>query len=144
MAFSKASLRVAGLILGTICLHGCGPDARSRFVAEVEGMIEEANQGKHGELEGRLSAPLVEKIRSEGWEPKAALGAVARKDREESAHYRLSDVPKFMAKDYAEAEVIRGSSAGERRFTVPFLWERGKWKAGAAYRDGRSWETEDF
>ena len=103
-------------------------------------MIEEANQGKHGELEERLSAPLVEKIRSEGWEPKAALVMVARKDREESARYRLSDVPKFVAKDYAEAEVVRGSSAGERRFTVPFLWEKGKWRAGAAYRDGRSWE----
>ena len=142
MGFSKASLWGLGLILGTICLHGCGPDPRSRFLSELEGMIEKANQGNHGELEEILSVPLVEKIRSEGWEPKAALGMVARKDREETAQYRLSDVPKFEAKDYAEAEVIRRSRNGERRFTVPFLWEKGRWKAGAAYKDGRPWEEE--
>ena len=144
MAFSKASLWGAGLILGTICLQGCGPDPRSRFAAEVEGMIQKANEGKHGELEGALSMPLVEKIRAEGWEPKSALVMVARKDREEGAQYRLSDVPKFEARDYAEAEVIRTGRAGERRITVPFLWEKGKWRAGAAYKDGRAWEAEDF
>jgi len=142
MGFSKASFRVAGLILGTICLQGCGPDPRARFVAEVERMIQTANEGKHGELEGALSLPLVEKIRAESWEPKAALVMVARKDREEGAEYRLSDVPRFEVKEYAEAEVIRADRAGERRITVPFLWEQGKWKAGAAYKDGRSWEGE--
>ena len=144
MAFSKASLRALGLILGTICLHGCGPDPRSRFMAEVEEMIGKANEGRHGELEKALSRPLVEKIRSEGWESKAALILMARKDREQGATYRLSDVPKFAAREYAEAEVIRTSAEGEKRFTVPFLWEEGKWKVGAAYRDGRSWEAEDF
>ena len=113
-----------------------------RFMSEVEEMIQKANQGKHGELEEKLSVPLLEKIRSEGWEPKTALGMVARKDREEGAQYRLSDVPKFEAKDYAEAEVFRADRAGERRITVPFVWEKGKWKAGAAYQDGRSWEEE--
>lgn len=142
MAFSKASLRLAGLILGTICLHGCGPDPRSRFVREVEGMIDQANAGKHGELEEALSRPLVEKIRAEGWEPRAALVLVARKDREQAATYRLSDVPRFETKEYAEAEVIRSAGDGERRLVVPFLWENGKWKAGAAYRDGRSWDEE--
>ena len=133
---------MAGLFLGTICLQSCGPDPRSRFVAEVERMIQTANEGKHGELEGALSLPLVEKIRAESWEPKAALVMVARKDREEGAEYRLSDVPRFEVKEYAEAEVIRADRAGERRITVPFLWEQGKWKAGAAYKDGRSWEGE--
>ena len=144
MDFSKASLQVAGLILGTICLHGCGPDPRARFVAEVEGMIGQANEGRHAQLEEALSVPLKEKIRAEGWEPKAALVAAARKDREEAARYRLSDVPRFEARDYAEAEVIRGSQTGERRITVPFLWEKDRWKAGAAYRDGRTWEAEHF
>ena len=129
--------------MGTICLHGCGPDPRARFTAEVQGMIDRANQGRHAELEEALSAPLIEKIRAEGWEPKAALVMVARKDREEAARYRLSDVPRFAPRDYAEAEVIRESQAGERRMTVPFFWENGKWKAGAAYRDGKSWD-EDF
>jgi hypothetical protein len=144
MGFSKASLRGVGLILGTIFLQGCGPDPRARFVGEVEGMIEKANQGRHGDLEEVLSRPLVEKIRAEGWEPKAALRVAARRDREQSASYRFSDVPRFEAREYAEAEVIRKSGAGEKRFTVPFLWEDGKWKAGAAYRDGRAWEHEDF
>ena len=107
-------------------------------------MIDKANTGKHGELEEALSRPLVEKIRSEGWEPRAALVAVARKDREQVATYRLSDVPRFETKKYAEAEVIRSAGDGERRLVVPFLWESGKWKAGAAYRDGRTWEAEDF
>ena len=101
MRFSKASLRLAGLILGTICLHGCGPDPRSRFVSEVEAMIQRANEGKYGELEAAMSATLREKIRAEGWEPKVALGMVARKDRERNAAYRLSDVPRFEAKNYA-------------------------------------------
>ena len=156
-------------------------------------MIQKANEGKHGELEGALSLPLVEKIRAEGWEPKSTLVMVARKDREEGAQYRLrsqavpapeacgdhqrningrigedpqqqvrvrqsegihrkdreqgaqyrlSDVPKFEARDYAEAEVIRAAPTGERRITVPFFWEKGKWKAGAAYQDGRAWEQE--
>jgi hypothetical protein len=144
MGFSKASLWGAGLILGTICLLGCGPDPRSRFILEVEVMMQKANDGKHGELESAMSKPLVEKIRAEGWEPRAALLVVARKDREQGATYRLSDVPRFVAKEYAEAEVIRSSSLGERRFSVPFLWEKAKWKAGAAYRDGRSWEVEEF
>ena len=113
-------------------------------MTEVEGMIQKANEGKHGELEGALSLPLVEKIRAEGWEPKSALVMVARKDREQGAQYRLRDVPKFEARDYAEAEVIRAAPTGERRITVPFFWEKGKWKAGAAYRDGRAWEAEDF
>jgi hypothetical protein len=26
----------------------------------------------------------------------------------------------------------------------PFWFEEKKWKAGAAYRDGRSWEAEGF
>ena len=144
MGFSKASLWVGGLILGTICLLGCGPDPRARFTSEVEAMIQKANGGKHVELESALSKPLVEKIRAESWEPKAALMMVARRDREQGATYRLSDVPRFEAKAYAEAEVIRLTAEGEKRFTAPFLWEEGKWKAGAAYRDGRSWEAEDF
>ena len=107
-------------------------------------MIQRANEGRHAELEEVLSPPLKEKIRAEGWEPKTALVAVARKDREEAARYRVSDVPRFEARDYAEVEVIRENQVGERRITVPFLWEQGRWKAGAAYRDGRSWEAEDF
>ena len=122
MGFSKASLWVGGLILGTICLLGCGPDPRARFTSEVEAMIQKANRGKHGELESALSKPLVEKIRAESWEPKAALMMVARRDREQGATYRLSDVPRFEAKAYAEAEVIRLTAEGERRFTAPFWW----------------------
>lgn len=142
MGFSKASFWGVGLLLGAICLPGCGPDPRARFILEVEGMIDRANEGRHGELEGVLSAPLTEKIRAEGWEPKAVLVMVARKDRQEAASYRLSDVPRFEARSYAEAEVIRADRAGERRITVPFFWEEGKWRAGAAYKDGRSWEEE--
>jgi len=107
-------------------------------------MIQTANDGRHAQLEEALSGPLAEKIRAEGWEPKAALVMVARRDREQSAKYRFSDVPRLEAKEYAEAEVIRATGEGEKRFTVPFLWEDGKWKAGAAYRDGRAWEHEDF
>ncbi len=142
MGFSKASLWVGGLILGTICLPGCGPDPRARFISGVEAMIQKANEGRHGELELGMSRPLVEKIRAEGWEPKAALVVVARKDREQSATYRFNDVPRFEAKEYAEVEVMRITGEGETRFTVPFLWEEGKWKVGAAYRDGRSWDEE--
>jgi len=144
MGFSKASLRIAVLILGTICLYGCGRDARSHFITEIEAMIRPANEGRHGDLETALSKGLVEKIRAEGWEPKAALIVMARKDREQGAAYRLMDVPRFGAAEYAEAEILRTAADGERRFLVPFLWEDGRWRAGAAYRDGRAWETGDF
>lgn len=106
--------------------------------------MQSANAGQHGELEPVISRTLGEKIRAEGWEPKTALVAVARKDREDNAAYRLVDVPRFEAKKYAEAEVIRTSREGEKRLTVPFLWEEGKWRAGAAFRDGRPWEEPDF
>ncbi len=144
MGFSKASLRVAGLILGTICLQGCGPDPRSRFMDEIEGMIELANRGQHGELAGRISRPLQEKIRQEGWDERKALAFAAKRDREDWAQYQLMDVPRFSAHDYGEAEIRRTTPQGESRMVVPFWFEEGKWKTGAAYRDGRSWEAEDF
>ena len=105
-------------------------------------MIQTANEGKHGELEKSLSAPLADKIKAEGWEPRAALVMVARKDREQAARYEFKDAPRFENREYAEAEVVRISAEGEKRFTVPFLWENGKWRAGAAYRDGTSWKEE--
>ena len=40
-------------------------------------MIGEVREGRYGELEGVLSEGLKGRIRAEGWEPKAALGAVA-------------------------------------------------------------------
>lgn len=144
MGFSKASLRVVGLILGTICLQGCGPDPRSRFMEEVEGMIKLANAGKHGELTDRISRPLQEKIRQEGWDERGALAFAARRDREDRARYELMDVPRFSAKEYAEAEIRRTAQQGESRMVVPFWFEEKKWKAGAAYRDGRNWEAEGF
>ena len=144
MGFSKASLRVAGLILGTICLQGCGPDPRSRFMHEVEGMIELANAGQHGELTDRISKPLQEKIRQESWDERGALALAARRDREDGAQYQLMDVPRFSAKEYGEAEIRRTTRQGESRMVVPFWFEGKKWKAGAAYRDGQSWEAEGF
>lgn len=130
--------------MGTICLQGCGPDPRSRFMDEVQGMIELANAGKHVELTDRISQPLREKIRQEGWEESKALALAARHDREDAAQYQLMDVPRFSAKEYGEAEIRRRSRQGESRMVVPFWFEEKKWKAGAAYRDGRSWEAEGF
>ena len=54
------------------------------------------------------------------------------------------DVPRFSAKEYGEAEIRRTARQGESRMVVPFWFEEKKWKAGAAYRDGRSWEAEGF
>ena len=144
MGFSKASLRVAGLILGTICLQGCGPDPRARFMGEVEGMIGLANAGQHGELADRISKSLREKVRQEGWEEGGALAFAARRDRDDGAQYQLMDVPRFSAGEYGEAEIRRTTRQGESRMVVPFWFEEKKWKAGAAYRDGRSWEAEGF
>ncbi|NBS87912.1 MAG: hypothetical protein EBS60_07505, partial [Verrucomicrobia bacterium] len=90
-----------------------------------------------------LSEGLKGRIRAEGWKPKAALGAAARRDREERAEYWLRDVPKFEGK-YAEAEIGRVVGEKEKRVVIPFVWEEGRWKVGAAYRDGRSWDGEDF
>ena len=73
----------------------------------------------------------------------AVLGVVARRDREERAEYGLRDVPKFEGK-YAEAEIGRVVGEREKRGVIPFVWEEGRWKVGAAYRDGRSWDGEDF
>ena len=73
----------------------------------------------------------------------AASGKVARRDREEKAEYWLRDVPKFEGK-YAEAEIGRVVGEKEKRVVIPFVWEEGRWKVGAAYRDGRSWDGEDF
>jgi hypothetical protein len=122
---------------------GCGGDPRGKFEGEVRGMIGEVREGRYGELEGVLSEGLKGRIRVEGWEPKAALGAVARRDREERAEYWLRDVPKFEGK-YAEAEIGRVVGEKEKRVVIPFVWEEGRWKVGAAYRDGRSWDGEDF
>jgi len=144
MSFSKASLRVGGLILGTICLLGCGPDPRSRFRAEVENMIGLANAGNHAELHDRISQPLQEKIRQEGWDSRGALALAARRDREEGAQYQLMDVPRFEARVYGEAEIRRTARQTETRMVIPFWYEEKKWKAGAGYRDGRSWEYEAY
>ena len=118
-------------------------DPRGKFEGEVRGMIGEVREGRYGELEGVLSEGLKGRIRAEGWEPKAALGAVARRDQEERAEYWLRDVPKFEGK-YAEAEIGRVVGEKEKRVVIPFVWEEGSWKVGAAYRDGRSWDGEDF
>ena len=144
MSFSKATLQAAGLILGTICLHGCGPDPRMRFMTEVEGMIRLANEGKHTELVDRISKPLQEKIRQEGWDDRGVLAFAARRDREDGAQYQLMDVPRFEAQVYGEAEIRRTSPNRESRMVIPCWYEEKKWKAGAGYRDGRSWEYEDF
>jgi hypothetical protein len=106
-------------------------------------MIGEVRAGRYGELEGVMSEGLKGRIRAEGWEPKALLGVVARRDREERAEYCLRDVPKFEG-NYAEAEIGRVVGEREKRGVIPFVWEEGRWKVGAAYRDGRSWDGEDF
>jgi len=106
-------------------------------------MIGEVREGRYGGLEGVMSEGLKRRIRAEGWEPKAVLGVVARRDREERAEYGLRDVPKFEGK-YAEAEIGRVVEGREKRMVIPFVWEEGRWKVGAAYRDGRSWDGEDF
>jgi hypothetical protein len=118
-------------------------DPQGRLIGEVNQGIQEANAGRHGELEDKLSQALQGRVRSEGWEPRAALAAAGKKDREEGAKYRLSDVPKFEG-SYAEAEIIRISGGKEKRVVVPFVLEEGKWRVGAAYRDGRAWEEPDF
>ena len=140
MGFLKVSLRLLGVGVWTGLGVGCGGDPRGKFEGEVRGMIGEV---RDGELEGVLSEGLKGRIRAEGWEPKAALGAVARRDREERAEYWLRDVPKFEGK-YAEAEIGRVVGEKEKRVVIPFVWEEGRWKVGAAYRDGRSWDGEDF
>jgi hypothetical protein len=143
MAISKVSLQGWGVVLGVLIFVGCGRDPQGRFVGEVNQGIQEANEGRHGELEEKLSQALQGRVRSEGWEPRAALVVAGKKDREEGAKYRLSDVPKFEG-SYAEAEIIRISGGKEKRVIVPFVLEEGRWKVGAAYRDGRAWEEPDF
>lgn len=142
MGFSKASLCAGGLLLGTICLLSCGPDPRTRFLAEVDGMITLANSGRHAELRERISRPLQEKIRQEGWDDRGALTFAARRDQQEGAQYQLMDAPRFEAWIYGEAEIRRTSRQGESWMVIPFWYEDKKWKVGAAYRDGRSWEYE--
>ena len=143
MRFLKVSLWFFWVGCGVWLWVGCGADPRGRFEGEVRGMIGEVSKGRYGELEGVLSEGLKGRIRAEGWEPKAALGAVGRRDREERAEYWLRDVPKFEGK-YAEAEIGRVVGEREKRVVIPFVWEEGRWKVGAAYRDGRSWDGEDF
>ena len=72
----------------------------------------------------------------------AAVCTVGR-DREEGASYQLRDVPKFEG-SYAEAEIGKVAGGKEKRMVLPFIWEDGKWRVAAAYRDGRSWDGEDF
>ena len=143
MGVLKVSLQILWVGVWIFIGVGCGPDPRGRFEAEVRGMIGEVKAGRYGELEGVMSEGLKGRIRAEGWEPKALLGVVARRDREERAEYGLRDVPKFEGK-YAEAEVGRVVGEREKRMVIPFVWEEGRWKVGAAYRDGRNWDGEDF
>jgi len=144
MGFSKVSLWGATALLLTIWGVGCSPNPREEFRLEVERMVGVANERKYQDLEKEMSTRLKERIRSEGWEPGQTLLAVAKKDREDGAHYRLSDIPKFEAGMYAEVEIARLKAGGEKRFVVPFIREEGKWRAGAAYRDGRAWEEPEF
>ena len=107
-------------------------------------MIELANGGKHGELREKISLPLQEKIRQEGWDDRGALAFAARRDQEEKAQYQFMDVPRFEAGVYGEAEIRRITRQTETRMVIPFWYEEKRWKAGAGYRDGRSWEYEDY
>ena len=143
MGVLKVSLRILWVGVWIFTGVGCGADPRGRFEGEVRGMIGEVRAGRYGELEGVMSEGLKGRIRAEGWEPKALLGVVARRDREERAEYGLRDVPKFEGK-YAEAEIGRVVGEREKRGVIPFVWEEGRWKVGAAYRDGRNWDGEDF
>lgn len=143
MGVLKVSLQILWVGVWIFTGVGCGPDPRGRFEAEVRGMIGEVKEGRYGGLEGVMSEGLKGRIRAEGWEPKALLGVVARRDREERAEYGLRDVPKFEGK-YAEAEIGRVVGEREKRGVIPFVWEEGRWKVGAAYRDGRNWDGEDF
>ena len=144
MGFSKVSLWGATALLLTIWGGGCGPSPREEFRLEVERMVGIANGRKYQELEREMSNRLRERVRSEGWEPGQALLAVAKKDREDGASYRLADIPRFEAGEYAEAEIARVRGGSERRFVVPFVREEGKWRAGASYRDGREWGEPEF
>lgn len=143
MGVLKVSLQILWVGVWIFAGVGCGPDPRGRFEAEVRGMIGEVKAGRYGELEGVMSEGLKGRIRAEGWEPRALLGVVARRDREERPEYGLRDVPKFEGK-YAEAEIGRVVGEREKRSVIPFVWEEGRWKVGAAYRDGRNWDGEDF
>ena len=143
MGILKVSLRLLWVGVWMGMGLGCGVDARGRFEGEVRGMIEVAKEKGYGELEGVMSEGLKGRIRAEGWEPKAALVVMARRDREEGAGYELRDVPKFEG-EYAEAEIGRVVGEKEKRVVLPFVREEGKWKVGAAYRDGRNWAEEDF
>lgn len=143
MGILKVSLRVFGVGAGLALGLGCGGNPRTQFEGEVKGMIKMAGEGRYGELEKVMSVGLVEKIRREGWEPRVALGAGARKDREERATYFLRDVPKFEGR-YAEAEIGRVVGEREKRIVIPFVMEEGGWRVGAAFKDGRGWEAEDF
>ena len=143
MGVLKVSLKILWVGVWIFTGVGCGADPRGRFEAEVRGMIGEVKAGRYGELEGVMSEGLKGRIRAVGWEPKAVLGVVARRDREERAEYCLRDVPKFEGK-YAEAEIGRVVGEREKRGVIPFVWEEGRWKVGAAYRDGRNWDGENF
>jgi hypothetical protein len=143
MGFLKVRLRFFCLGAWVLAGVGCGVDPRGQFEGEVRGMIEVAREGKYGELEEVMSEGLKGKVRAEGWEPKAGLAYVARRDREERATYFLRDVPKFEG-GYAEAEIGRVIGERENRMVIPFVREKGKWKVGAAYKDGRAWEADDF
>ena len=143
MGVLKVSLKILWVGVWIFTGVGCGADPRGRFEGEVRGMIGEVRAGRYGELEGVMSEGLKGRIRAEGWEARAVLGVVARRDREERAEYGLRDVPKFEGK-YAEAEIGRVVEGREKRMVIPFVWEEGRWKVGAAYRDGRNWDGEDF
>ena len=143
MGFLKVRLKFFCLGAWVLAGVGCGVDPRGQFEGEVRGMIEVVREGKYGELEEVMSEGLKGKVRAEGWEPKASLAYVARRDREERATYFLRDVPKFEG-SYAEAEIGRMTGEREKRMVIPFVREEGKWRVGAAYKDGRAWEAEDF
>lgn len=133
------------LALAVVCWHSFGSDPRAAFLAEMEDLIDQANQGGHLSLREKLSPDAENHITSNYMSVQQALFLARKLDTDGNIRYRLAQLSIFYPRDYAEIEVERSGPGGDfsdpRRFPVPFIYQDGEWLVAGGFRGERDFSN---
>jgi hypothetical protein len=131
------------LLVGAASWQWLRPDPREAFLQEVAEMVRMANEGRHTELDLKLSHEARQRIHDEFMPPLQALRLIARQDFTGNRRYQTGTLVLFQEGDYAEIEIERsapgGAFDGTRLFSVPFIWRHGEWLVAGGFRSDREW-----